>query len=218
MKQTYDDPSSPLYHAVRTDMPSTLYRIGSKTPENAHNLQNRLGSAIQPLRRGTVEAALKTTNDGSLNFRTFGTRLNRVPADCRAELFSPDQNRGLNDIANTSNALSQEFNPSGSGHQVQKLGEAVSLFQSPVTALSGHPLLASAPVAYNAAHYGAAELMNSPAFVERLMSPTVRPSPFSPPTATNPFTPPVVSKATMFGAPGNYSGLYDTDDKKKKVR
>lgn len=221
MKQTYDDPSSPLYHAVRTDTPSTLYSgIGSKTPENARNLQNRLGPAIQPLRRGTVEAALKATNDGSPNFRTFGTQLNRIPADYRAELFSPDQNRGLNDIANTSNALSQEFNPSGSGHQVQKLSEAASLFQAPVTALSGHPLLAAAPVAYNAAQYGAAKLMNSPAFVERLMSPTVRPSPLSPPTATNPFTPPVVGKAAMFGAPAaaKYSGLYGPDDRKKKTR
>jgi hypothetical protein len=230
MKATYDDPSSPFYHAVRTENPSSLYGgIGSKTPENARNILGRLSPngispgdspAVGALRRGTVESALKTTNDGSPNFRTFGTQLNRIPADYRAELFSPDQNRGLYDIANTSNALSQEFNPSGSGHQVQKLGEAASLFQSPVTALSGHPLLAAAPVAYNAAQYGAAKLMNSPALVDRLMSPTVRPGLFAPPTATNPFTPPLVGRAAMFGAPaaGNYSGLYGTDDKKKKAR
>ena len=210
MKGTYDDPSSPFYHAVRTDTPSSLYSgIGSKTPEMARNLSDRLGPAVQPLRRGVVEAALKTTNDGSPNFKTFGTQLNRIPADYRAELFSPDQNVKLRDIANTSNALSQEFNPSGSGHQVQKLGEAASLFQAPVTALTGHPVLAAAPFAYNAAQYGAAKLMNSPAFVERLMSPPVRPSPFSPAVA---------GASTMFGTPGagNYSGLYG--DKKKKAR
>jgi hypothetical protein len=210
MKQTYDDPSSPFYHAVRTDNPSTLYGgIGTKTPEMARNLGDRLGSAIQPLRRGVVESALKTTNDGSPNFRTFGTQLNRIPADYRAELFSPDQNVKLRDIANTSNALSQEFNPSGSGHQVQKLGEAASLFQAPVTALSGHPVLAAAPFGYNAAQYGAAKLMNSPRFVESLMRPPARPSLFSPIVAGG---------ASMFGAPavGNYSGLYD--DKKKKSR
>jgi hypothetical protein len=226
MKATYDDPSSPFYHAVRSENPSSLYGgIGSKTPENARNILGRLtpngmspgdSPAVGALRRGTVEAALKTTNDGSPNFRTFGTQLNRIPADYRAELFSPDQNRGLYDIANTSNALSQEFNPSGSGHQVQKLGEAASLFQSPVTAVTGHPLLAAAPVAYNAAQYGAAKLMNSPTFVERLMSPTVRPSPFSPPTASNPFTPLSVGRATMFGAPSR--GLYDTAADKKKSR
>src|SRR5277367_2248033 len=106
----------------------------------AKNPIDRLGNAVQPLLRGVVEGALKTTNDGSPNFKTFGNQLNRIPADYRAELFSPDQNATLRDIANTSNALSQEFNPSGSGHQVQKLGEAASLFESPVTALSGHPL------------------------------------------------------------------------------
>jgi hypothetical protein len=89
-----------------------------------------------------------------------------------------------------------------------------------VEALTGHPLLAAVPVAYNAAQYGAAKLMNSSALVDRLRSPTVRPGLFAPPTATNPFTPPLVGRAAMFGAPavGNYSGLYDTDDKKKKAR
>jgi hypothetical protein len=230
MKATYDDPSSPFYHAVRSDNPSTLYGgIGSKTPENARNILSRLtpkggtpsdSPAVGALRRGTVEGALKTTNDGSPNFKTFGTQLNRIPADYRAELFSPDQNRALIDIANTSNALSQEFNPSGSAHQVQKIGEFSSLAQSPVAALTGHPLFAAAPVAYNAAQYGAAKLMNSPGFVDRLMSPTVRPNPLALPTETNPFTPPMVGRAAMFGAPttGVYRGLYGTDDKKKKAR
>jgi hypothetical protein len=178
MKGAYDDPSSPLYHAVRTENPSSLYSgVGPKTPENARNLMNRLGvdgngdtpTPIGALRRGTVESALKTTNDGSPNFKNFGTQLNRLPADYRAELFSPDQNKNLFDIANTSNALSKEFNPSGSAHQLQKIGEAGSLLQAPVTALSGHPLLGAAPVAYNALQYGASKLMNSPRLVNWLM-------------------------------------------------
>jgi hypothetical protein len=194
MKQTYDDPSSPLYHAVRTDNPSSLYNgVGPKTPENARSLLTRLtppdssapSSAVGALRRGTVESALKITNDGSPNFRTFGTQLNRIPADYRAELFSPDQNSRLFDIANTSNALSQEFNPSGSGHQVQKLGEAASLFQSPVTLLTGHPALAAAPVAYNAAQYGVAKLMNSPKVVDWLMKESAPPVREAYPTTAN---------------------------------
>jgi len=110
-KGTYDDPSSPFYHAIRTDTPSSLYGgVGPKTPENARTLLGWLSApgspvpspAVGALRRGAVEGALKTTNDGSPNFKTCGTQLNRIPADYRSELFSPDQNSRLFDIANTS--------------------------------------------------------------------------------------------------------------------
>ena len=187
MKQTYDDPSSAFYHAVRTDNPSSLYSgVGPKTPENARNLLARLtppdssvpSAAAGAVRRGTVESALKTTSDGSPNFPTFGTQLNRIPADYRAELFSPDQNRSLFDIASTSNALAKDFNPSGSGHQLQKVGEFGALAQAPATALFGHPALAAAPVAYNAAQYGVAKLMNSPSLVNWLMKQPAPATPF----------------------------------------
>lgn len=200
MKETYDDPSNPFYHAVRTDNPSTLYGgIGSKTPENAQNLVRRLSPmnsvveskpapvlggegepgafaegfarpqspALGALRRGTVEGALKTTNDGSPNFRTFGTQLNRIPADYRAELFSPDQNATLQDIQHTSNVLGKDFNPSGSAKLGQKVAEAAALVPT-----LGAPLLQWLP----------AKAMTSPSFVDWLMRPSTRPNPLIAPS------------------------------------
>lgn len=177
MKQTYDDPSSPFYHAVRTDNPSSLYAgVGPKTPENARNLINRLGgagsappAAVGAVRRGTVEGALKTNAEGAPNFKTFGTQLNRIPADYRAELFSPDQNRTLQDVANTSNVLKMDANPSGSGKLIQKVGEAGA-----IGAGLAHPLLAAPPLL----QYPVAKFMNSPRAVNWLMAPTARPNPF----------------------------------------
>lgn len=194
MKETYDDPSSPLYHAVRSDDPSLLYNgqgLGPKTPENAFDLKQRLtpfkapssapfstlaaqpsdslSPALGALRRGTIEGALKTTNDGSPNFKTFGTQLNRIPADYRAELFTTDQNSRLRDIANTSNLLGQDSNPSGSAKLGQKVVEGASLF---------HPATMAAPLF----QYPAARLMNSPAFVDWLMTPNAKPM-----AAPNPF-------------------------------
>jgi hypothetical protein len=166
MKSTYDDPSNPLYHAVRTDNPSQLYSgIGPKTPEMVRNLEERLGPNIAPLRRGAVEGALKTTNDGSPNFKNFGTNLNRLPADYRSALFTPAQQEMLGHLQNTSNVMGQDFNPSGSAKLGQKIGEAGMLG----SAVVGHPA-GLLPLA----QYPIARLMNSPDAVDWLMRPNSR--------------------------------------------
>lgn len=172
MKATYDDPSSPFYHAVRTDNPSTLFGgVGPKTPENAINLRNRLSPfetypegpspALGAVRRGTVESALKPNNEGNPSFKNFGTQWNRIPADYRAELFSPDQNATLRDVNLTSNALAKDFNPSGSGKLGQKVGEAAAMVP-----MMGAPLL----------QYPVAKMMTSPRVVDWLMRPSTTPN------------------------------------------
>jgi hypothetical protein len=195
MKATYDDPSNPLYHAVRTDNPSSLYSgIGAKTPENARNLLGRLtpagvapgnAPAVGAIRRGTIESALKTNNDGSPNFKTFGTQLNRIPADYRAELFSPDQNVTLQDISRTSNVLNKDSNPSGSAKLGQKVIEGSALAGGIV-----HPLGAVEPLL----QYPIARLMNSPAAVDWLMKQKL-------PTSNNPLL-----RGIAIGAPATQLG------------
>jgi hypothetical protein len=181
MKSTYDDPSSPLYHAVRSDTPSTLYggnSLGPKTPEAVRNLLPRLDpAATGALQRGTIEGALKTTNDGLPNFKTFGTQLNRIPADYRSALFSPAQQETLGHIQNTSNALNVDANPSGSAKMGQKILEGSALATSPF-----HPVGALEPLM----QYPVSKLMNSPKVVDWLMNQnkansTSRISPIVPP-------------------------------------
>lgn len=196
MKETYDDRSSPFYNAVRTDNPSSLYGgIGNatKTPEMARNLTNRLGDAINPLRRGTIEGALKTNAEAAPNFKTFGTQWNRVPADYRAELFSPDQNATLKDVVNTSNILHRDYNPSGSAKEGQKMGELMAAGGAAMGALVGHPGALAAEGLYHGGQYGAARLMNSPRAVDWLMRPPAG-------TPINPMVPPAAA------AVGLYSG------------
>jgi hypothetical protein len=167
MKETFDDPSSPYYHAVRTSNPSTLYGgIGPKTPENAVGLRGRLSpfdqypngpsDALGAIRRGTVEGALKENAEGAPNFQRFAGRLRTIPGDYRAELFSPDQNAQLERIATTSNVIAKDFNPSGSGKLGQKVAEAAAFLPT-----AGAPLL----------QYPIARAMTSPRAVEFLMSP-----------------------------------------------
>ncbi len=164
-KENYDSPSSPLYHAVRTDNPDTLPASltsgpGKQTVSTLQNLRPRIGEdGVGVLQRHVYENALGSTNDGGYNFKGFGSRLNKLPDDYRAELFG-DKNDRLNDLATTSNLLSRDLNPSGSAKQLQKVGEA-SLFAG---ALS-HPLGAATA----ALQYPLARLINSPRFVEAIM-------------------------------------------------
>jgi hypothetical protein len=172
MKETYDDPSSPYYHALRTSNPSTLYGgIGPKTPENAVGLRGRLSpfdqypngpsDALGAIRRGTVEGALKENTEGAPKFPRFAGRLRSIPGDYRAELFSPDQNAQLERIATTSNVIAKDFNPSGSGKLGQKVAEAAAFLPT-----AGAPLL----------QYPIARAMTSPRAVEFLMAPS-KPNP-----------------------------------------
>ncbi|MCU1247098.1 MAG: hypothetical protein JWQ49_127 [Edaphobacter sp.] len=198
-KNTYDNPSNPYYSAVRTDNPSSLYGgIGPKTVEGAKAMQKRLGGPESPamgaVQRGTVEGALKTTNDGSPNFKTFGTQWNRVPSDYRNALFTPPQAEALNNIANTSNVLFKDSNPSGTAKVGQKIGEVTAPLSSAATTLAlGHPLAAVGELGlaglYGGAQHLIAKGMTSPAAVDWLMKPG---APLRPAIRANPFLPPAV--------------------------
>lgn len=169
MKDTYDNPSSPLYSAVRNATPDSLYSGQGLGPRNATAMQNlrpRLADAINPLQRGTVESALPMDSGGERNFKTFGTRLNRIPAEYRAELFSPEQNRTLKDMQNTSNVVNFDQNPSGSAKGLQKYGELTSL------------ITPAAPLTL--AQYPVARMMNSPKVVDWLMRPPTTSAPTAP--------------------------------------
>jgi len=293
MKETYDDPSSPFYHAVRTPTPSTLVEgVGGPSPEGVAALQKRAGDEgvgivargvgekmlgrtntgeydlgnfgarfertpegyrqalfgdqhdplqkigqdyqqIAPLRkaaydtppeklvqgvgpqtgsafrdiapligergvgavqRGVTEKLLRTDRNDQFNFPTFAGKLNNLPGDYQAALFGEGPGGGgrLHDIGTAANMLDFNPNRSGTGHQVQKMGEVGSMLSAPGSALAlgmtGHPVLAAGavagPGAYNAAQYGVARMMNSPRFVDWLMTPRQRPNPFSAPEAT----------------------------------
>lgn len=156
MKQTYDSPSSPLYDAVRTASPSSkVSGIGPATPESVRGVISRVGEEGRGiLQRGTAEKLLGTApgTDG-YNFRSFPTQLSRTPTDYASELFG-DHLGKLQDISDTSQALSKDLNPSGTAKQGQKIGEALA-----IPHMAGAPLL----------QYPLARLMTSPSVVDWAM-------------------------------------------------
>lgn len=156
MKQTYDNPSSPYFDAVRTPNPSSkVAGIGPKTPEGIRDVVQRVGDEGRGiLQRGQTEKLLGTApGTEEFNFRSFPTQLSRLPADYAKELFG-ERLAPLRDISDTSQALSRDLNPSGTAKQGQKLAEAAALIPT-----GGLPLL----------QYPLARLMNSPKLVDFMM-------------------------------------------------
>lgn len=115
MKETYDNPQSPLYSAVRSPSPSTLVKGISATPEMAKTLQSALGGRVNPLggtgmgpiQRGVAEAALGTTKDGGYDFGNFQGRWNKLPEDYRSALFTPEQQMQLEAVGREGAAIKE---------------------------------------------------------------------------------------------------------------
>jgi hypothetical protein len=179
MKENYDNPSSPLWNAVRTPDPTQLDgNLGPQTVENLANLRPRLGDqGMGSLQRGTTEDLAGSTRLNDPNFSRFGSKLYGLSDGYRQSLYGPEMSSRLDDIARTTQGMGQDFNPSGSAKQGQKVAEAgalgAGLFEGGRMAVSGEPIAGAATALaaplYNAAQYGTARLMNSPRFVDWLM-------------------------------------------------
>lgn len=165
MKATYDNPSHPLYQAVRSTAPSTLVNGISKTPEMAKLLQTVLQpEEIGPIQRGVAENLLKTTKEGGYNFKTFQGQWNKLPQSYREALFTPEQIQQLEGIGHAGTVLNTEPNPSGSARLGQGIAEGAEFLRS---VPSPHELAGN--LVYHGAQYGLGKLMNSPKFVDWLM-------------------------------------------------
>jgi hypothetical protein len=194
LKNKFDNPRSPFYNAVRTETPSTLYDgvSSQRVPEIAEAMKSTLGPAIDAVQRGTIEKALKTTNEGQPNFKTFAGNFNRIPEGYRNALFTPEQASTVKDIGSTGNVLFKDANPAGTAKLGQKMAEALSPVTSAATTFfMGHPLIAAAEVAgtgaYALGQHSLAKFMNHVPSTDWLMKPA---APLKAPIKVNPLLPP----------------------------
>jgi hypothetical protein len=172
------------YRKAAYDTPAeTLVKgIGPRTGTAFRDLAPRIGpEGVGAMQRAELERMLGSNNAADYNFPTFGRQLSIQPEDYHGALFgeSPGGTARMHDIATTANMLSARPNPSGTAGATQKISDIGSVVGSPgaaaLLAMHGEPLLAAgalaSPLAYNAAQYGTARLMNSPRFVNWLMTP-----------------------------------------------
>jgi hypothetical protein len=184
LKETYENPSSIFYHAVRTDNPSTLtdefadWLMASPTPERVRELRARVGDeGVRVVARAVSEKLLGRTAAGEYDFREFPDRLENLNEDFRNELFGQGHQR-VRDIAIASRVLTTDNGRSRSSKIMQKRVEIIITFGALIAAVweawAGHPwaagLTIAVPLLYHSAQYGLARLLTSPRFTEWLMT------------------------------------------------
>lgn len=174
----------PFRKAAYTPNPESLVRgVGDRSASAMRDLAPRIGpEGVGAIQRGTAEQLLGTDKHGQFNFPTFGRQLQLMPDAYRSELFG-EHEQPLKNIATTANALDFRPNPSGTAGINLKHGEMAEGGAAATGLLMGHPAPLVATGLYHGSQYAAARLMNSPAFVDWLMTPNAKPM-----GNTNPFT------------------------------
>jgi hypothetical protein len=144
MKDTYDNPSSPFYHAVRTPSPSTLVEgIGGTSPESVRALRTRSGpEGVGIVGRGVGEKLFGKNAEGEYDLKNFGSRLERMPEDSRNELFGANRHEQMQGIGARYREL-QPFEDAAYTKNPESLVQGVGL--GPETA-AGVRMLRDVPV------------------------------------------------------------------------
>lgn len=160
MKNTFDNPQSPYYHALRTTNPSSLTEgIGPHTPESVRALRLNTGDeGAGIVARGAASKLFGLTDAGEYDLGGLSRQLNREPSGFRDELFGP-QHEELQHIGQESQAL-QPFEEAATTRNPEELVHGTKL--GPKTA-AGVRALRDSPIKPEGAFGPAAPRIGEPA-------------------------------------------------------
>lgn len=178
LKSTYDNPQHPLYHAIRSQMPTQVAGslLNTKAPEFVRQLRGILGPEFGDLQRAAAENILGQDPGGAgYAFKTMPGRLSKLRPDYVADLFGPAGD-DLRKMAKIGSTVTRDINPSGSGKILQKVGETSAIGTGIGFALAGHPLPLAIEGGGLLAARGASKAMNSPRITRFLTSPERAPA------------------------------------------
>lgn len=177
LKQTYDNPQHPLYHAVRAQQPSqvTNMLLNLKAPEFARQMRGVLGPEFGDLQRAAAEDILGNDRTGAgYDFKNMPGRLKKYDPAYLHDLFGPQGARDLSMMSRTGMTVTRDINASGSGKLLQKAGALNRMFEAAtgsiggVGAYAGHPEALAVPAIHMGLERGAAHAINSPRVVDYL--------------------------------------------------
>lgn len=175
LKQTYDNPAHPLYHAVRAQQPSqvTNMLLNMRAPEFARQMRGVLGPEFGDLQRAAAERILGQDRTGAgYDFKSMPGRLKNYPPAYINDLLGPQAARDLRMMSRTGMTIMANENPSGTSHVLTPVNEARGItIGAPAALATGHPLIAGAAVAAPFVERGVAGAMNSPRAVDYFTSP-----------------------------------------------
>jgi hypothetical protein len=167
IKNTYDNPQSPYYHAIRAQSPSQIPNTLSKgSPELARSVRQTLsslddtGSLEGQFQRQFVEKLLNGKDGETLDLGGLNQRLKAIPQDHLEAMLGPEGAKNLRMLGKVASKITENANPSGTARVGVPAAEVTTFFHNP---LAGAAELGT--------QYGGAKLMNSQWLLNQLTQP-----------------------------------------------
>ncbi len=178
MKKTYDDPTSKLYHVVRSpDGLTAANTLANITPDVARKIGAADPELLPLLQRQTISRILNPSGNELSDLKNLPSRLSRAQKEQLAGVLTPKQIESLDNLARTSKLVTFDANPSGSGKLVQRSAEGSAVISGALRAaggvVTGNPLAVAegvSPAAWIGGTRLAASKLTNPEFTESIMN------------------------------------------------
>jgi hypothetical protein len=162
LKNTYDNPQSTLYHALRGQYPSQIPGMLTRSPELAKQVRATIGSLEGPFQRQFVENILNAKDGQTLDLKNLNTKVTRIPNDLLEAMLGTEGAKQLRLLGKVSQKVMADQNPSGTAKSTVPVLEVGNVVSNPI---AGGATLAGQHVVGKA--------MNNPRLVDFL---TMKPS------------------------------------------
>lgn len=178
IKNTYDNPQSPYYSAIRNQQPSQVPGTLSKgTPELARSVRDVLsslddsGSMEGTFQRQFIETQLNGKDGETLDLAGLNQRLKAIPQDRLNAMLGEEGAARLRMLGKVAQKITGNANPSGTarvGVPASEMGRAADIGAG---VLAAHPATSAAGLGYFGAQYSGAKLLNSQWLLDHLTTP-----------------------------------------------
>jgi hypothetical protein len=181
MKQTYDNPQSPLYHVVRSaDGLSAANQLANVKPNVVRQMGAAAPELIPQLQRQTIDRLLRPTGNDVPDLKNLAARFGRAQKEQLGGVLTPEQINSVENLGRTSRLVNFDSNPPGSGKTMIKHGELSGVISglgvSATGLATGSPALAVgglSPLAASLSAKAIAGKLTNPAFTESIMNPKI---------------------------------------------
>lgn len=157
IQETYNNPRSPYYQALKTAAPSQVPGMFASSPEFIRSLRSTISGLDGPVQRAFVEDNIINGKDGHIDLANMNSRLGRIPDAKLVEMVGAEGAKNLRIMGRVAAKVYADYKGSQTAERGVPMAEAVNLFANPV-----------AGVSELGAQYAGAKAINSPRVVDYL--------------------------------------------------
>jgi hypothetical protein len=157
IKETYDNPQSPYYHAIRSQTPSTMLGAFARSPEMIRSIRETVPEVQGAVQRQFFEDNIINGKDGHIDLANMNSRLGRIPEATLTEMFGAEAAKKIRIMGKVAAKVYADYKGSPTAERAIPVGEVVSAL--------AHPVAGAVELG---GQYAGAKAMNSPRVVDYL--------------------------------------------------